>query len=68
MMNSVSVQVQRAIDDAISKQVLPQIQNAIIAGPGHLNKKGWNVPAERVVNTTTNLPTIMLTTRIFFYI
>ena len=32
MMNSVSVQIQRAISDAISTQVLPQIQNVIMAG------------------------------------
>ena len=47
MMNSVSVQIQRAINDAIINQVLPQIQNAIMAGRGHMAKKGWNVPAER---------------------
>ena len=34
MMNSVSVQIQRAINDAICNQVLPQIQNAIMAGSG----------------------------------
>ena len=47
MMNSVSVQIQTANNDAISNQVLPEIQNAIMAGPGHRTKKGWNVPAER---------------------
>ena len=47
MMNSVSVQIQRAINDAISNQVLPQIQNAIVAGSGHMTKRGWNVPDER---------------------
>ena len=47
MMNSVSVQIQRAINDAISNQVLPQIQNAILAGPGHMIKNGWNVSVER---------------------
>ena len=47
MMNSVSVQIQRAINDAINNQVLPQIQNVIMAGSGHVTKKGWNVPAER---------------------
>ena len=47
MMNSVSVQIQRAINDAISNQVLPQIQNAIVAGSGHLTRERWNVPAER---------------------
>ena len=47
MMNSVSVQIQRAINDAISNQVLPQIQNATVAGSGHLTRERWNVPAER---------------------
>ena len=47
MMNSVSVQIQRAISDANSNQVLPQIQNAFKAGPGHVTQKGWNIPAER---------------------
>ena len=47
MMNSVSVQIQRATSDAISNQVLPQIQNALKAGSGHVAQKGWNVPAER---------------------
>ena len=46
VMNSVSVQVQMAINDAISNKVLPQIQNAIMAGSGHVTRKGWNVPAE----------------------
>ena len=35
MMNSVGAQLQRAISDAISTQVLPQIQNVIMAGSGH---------------------------------
>ena len=39
MMNNVSVQIQRAINDAISNQVLPQIQNAITAGSGHMTRK-----------------------------
>ena len=47
VMNSASVQIQRAINDAISNHVLPQIQNAFVAGSGHVTKKGWNVPAER---------------------
>ena len=45
-MNSVSVQIQSAINDAISSQVSPQIQNAIMAGSGHMTQKGWNVQAE----------------------
>ena len=47
MMNSVSVHIQRAINDAISTQVLPQIQNVIMAGSGHGTRKGWDVPSER---------------------
>ena len=47
MMKSVSVQIQRAINDAISTQVLPQIQNAIMAGSGHGTRKGWDAPSER---------------------
>ena len=39
MMNSVSVQIQSAINDAISSEVLPQIQGAIMAGSGHVTKK-----------------------------
>ena len=47
MMNSVSVQIQRAINEAISNQILPQIQNVVMAGSGQLTKERWNVPAER---------------------
>ena len=45
-MNSVSVQIQAAINDEISNQVLPQIQNAFVAGSGHVTRKRWNVSAE----------------------
>ena len=47
MMNSVSVQIQRAINDAMSNQVLPQIQNALRASSGPMTQKEWNVSAER---------------------
>ena len=47
MMNSVNVQIQRAISEAISTQVLPQIQNVIMAGSGHGTRKGWDVLSER---------------------
>ena len=47
MMNSVSVQIQRAISYAISTQVLAQIQNVIMAGSGHGTRKGLDVPSER---------------------
>ena len=47
MMNSVSVQILRTINGAISNQVLPQIQNAIKDGSGQMTKNGWDVPSER---------------------
>ena len=47
MINSVSVQIQRAINDAISSQVLSQIQNDITSGSGPVTQKGWNVPVTR---------------------
>ena len=47
MMNSVSVQIQRAFNDAICNQILPQIQNAFETGLGQATQKGWNVSAER---------------------
>ena len=46
MMNNVSFQIQRAINEAINNQVLPQIQNAMMAGSGRMTKRGWDVPAE----------------------
>ena len=48
-MNSVSVQIQRAISVplVVRYQILPQIQNAIMVRSGHVTQKGWNVPAER---------------------
>ena len=47
MMCSVNSQIQRAISDAISNQILPQIQSALSAGSGHLTQNRWNVPSER---------------------
>ena len=46
-MNSVNVQIQRAISNAISTQVLPQIQNVIMAGSEGGTRKGWDIPSER---------------------
>ena len=48
MMISVNAQIQRAVSDAISTQVLPQIQNVIMAGSGHGTRKGWDIPSERL--------------------
>ena len=47
MMNSVSSQIQRAISDAINNQVLPQIQNVIMAGSGQEIRRGWEISDER---------------------
>ena len=41
VMSSVSAQIQRAINDAISNQVLSPIQNALKAGSGQMTQKGW---------------------------
>ena len=47
MMCSVNSQIQRAISDAISNQILPHIQSALSAGSGHSTQNRWNVPSER---------------------
>ena len=47
MMSSVNTQIQRAISDAISCQILPQIQSALNTGSGHVTQSRWNVPSER---------------------
>ena len=47
MMNSVNTQIQRAISDALSNQIMPQIQNALKAGSGHVTHNRWNVSVER---------------------
>ena len=50
MFNNVSSQIQRAINEVINSQVLPQIQNALMAGSGRETRRGWEVPAERPEN------------------
>ena len=47
MMSNVSSQIQRAINEAINTQVLPQIQNVIMAGSGRKNRRGWETSVER---------------------
>ena len=47
MLNNVGTQIQRAINEAINSQVLPQIQNVIMAGSGRETRRGWEVPVER---------------------
>ena len=38
MMNSVNIQIQRAVSDEISNQIMPHIQNALKARLGHLTQ------------------------------
>ena len=47
MMSSVNSQIQKAISDAISSQILHQIQAALNAGCGQMTQNRWNVPSER---------------------
>ena len=47
MMSGVNTQIQKAISDAISSQIVPQIQTALNAGSGHFIQNRWNVPFER---------------------
>ena len=56
MLNSVSVQIQRAYNDTISSQVLPQMQNALRARSRPLTQKGWNIPTERPERDTEDKP------------
>ena len=46
-MNSVSIQIQRALSEAINEQVLPQIQASLSSDFGQKPQKGWNVPTKR---------------------
>ena len=46
-MSNVDTLIQRAINEAISSQVLPQIQNVIMAGSGRETRRGWEIPVER---------------------
>ena len=52
MMSNVSSQIQRAINEAINTQVLPQIQNVMMAGSVRVTKNGWHVLAERPETNT----------------
>ena len=56
MMNNVGTQIQRAINEAINNQVLPQIQNVMMAGSGRETRRGWEAPVERPeINTEDRL-------------
>ena len=47
MMSSVNTEIQRAISEAISSQILSHIQTVLNSGSGRLTQDRWNVPAER---------------------
>ena len=47
MMSNVSSQIQRAKNEAINTQVLPQIQNVIMAGSVRETRRGWETSVER---------------------
>ena len=47
LMNSVSLQIQRAIIEAINEQVLHQLQTSLGAVNGQQSLSGWNFPGER---------------------
>ena len=46
-MSSVSSQIQRAINQAISDQILPQIQATSRSGQGQVPERRWEVPTRR---------------------
>ena len=52
MMNNVGTQIQRAINEAINNQVLPQIQNVMMAGSGRETRRRWEAPVERPETNT----------------
>ena len=47
-MSTVSSQTQRAINDAISDQIMPQIQATLKPGQGHVPERRWEDPARRL--------------------
>ena len=46
-MNSVCLQIQRAMIESINGQSLPQMQASLSSGSGQMPQKGKNVPTER---------------------
>ena len=47
IMCSVSTQIRRTINEAISEQVLPQIQATLRSGQGHIPGRRWEASARR---------------------
>ena len=47
LMSSVSTQIQRAINEAMNEQVLPQIQATLRFGPGQVPNRRSEVQARR---------------------
>ena len=48
-MSTVSSQIQRAINEAISDQILPQIQATLKSRQGGMSERRWEGPARRPV-------------------
>ena len=46
-MSTVSSQIQRAINEAISEQILPQVQVTVKSGQGHMPERKWEDPVRR---------------------
>ena len=46
-MSTVSSQIPRAIYEAISDQILPQIQATLKSGQGHMPERRWEDPVRR---------------------
>ena len=46
-MSTVSSQIQRAINETISDQILPQIQVTLKSGQGHMPERRWEDSARR---------------------
>ena len=46
-MSTVSSHIQRAINEAKSDQILPQIQATLKSGQGHMPERRWEDPARR---------------------
>ena len=47
LLSSVSSQIQRAINEAINNQILPQIQATLRSDQGQMPERRWEIPAGR---------------------
>ena len=47
LMNSVSLKIQRAMNEAMNEQVLPHLESYFRSVNGQPPHRGWNIPGER---------------------